>query len=152
MSAGSPISYRFRATAFAPLGANIGHTSSRINGPASIPKRKTEMTHAQQTHPGTSSVLPAAAAAFVLAAALAMAMLLGQVSIPSFGAGGTAGQNQAAIESGRAWQLQREQQAGIGVISDAVRNSASDWEGQRKAQSGAGSTTRETGPTDPKIR
>jgi len=113
------------------------------------------MTQAQHTHTGNSTVLPAAAAAFVMAAALAVAILLsGQVTLPTINLGASAGtQNQAAIDAGRAWQLQREQQAGMGAMSVAVLDSARQWEEQRKAQSGFGSSTeRANTPTDPKIR
>lgn len=113
------------------------------------------MTQAQQTNSGTSALLPAAAAALIMAAALAMAILIsGQVALPSMNDGGSiAVENQAVVDAGRAWQLQREQQAGIGTLSPAVLDSARNWEEQRKAQSGAGSTTTERAtPTDPKIR
>jgi hypothetical protein len=81
-----------------------------------------------------------------MAAALALAIAVNGVpTIPSIGSGAQAAPttDRAAVESGRAWQLQREQQAGIGVISDAVRQSAADWEQQRKAQSGADYQTHE---------
>jgi hypothetical protein len=81
-----------------------------------------------------------------MAAALALAIAVNGVpTIPSIGSGAQAAPtiDRAAVESGRAWQLQREQQAGIGVISDAVRQSAADWEQQRKAQSGEGYQTDE---------
>ena len=114
------------------------------------------MTQAQHTHSGPSALLPAATAAFVMAAAFAMAMLFsGQVALPNITQSGTVvAENQAAIDAGRAWQLQREQQAGIGVVSASVLDAARNWEEQRKAQSGAGAgtTDRTTTPTDPKIR
>jgi hypothetical protein len=112
------------------------------------------MTQAQHTHTGTGSLVPAAAAAFVMAAALAMtALLSGQ--LPQFSLGGSVGvvsRDQAVIDAGRAWQLQREQQAGVGAIIDAVRAAAADWEAQRKAQNGGSQTSVDIGPTDPKIR
>ena len=92
------------------------------------------MTQAQQTHAGTNAFLPAAFAALVMAAALALAIIANGVpATPSIGGAANDGVtiDQAVIDSGRAWQLQREQQAGVGVISDAVRNSAAEWEKQR---------------------
>ncbi|HET8776503.1 MAG TPA: hypothetical protein VFN76_02475 [Candidatus Limnocylindria bacterium] len=98
------------------------------------------MTHAQRTHAGTTNAfLPAAFAALVMAAALALAIVANGVpTLPSIGSGAQTAPtiDRAAVDAGRAWQLQREQQAGIGAISDAVRQSAADWEEQRKAQSG----------------
>ncbi|HJP71109.1 MAG TPA: hypothetical protein VJ975_05265 [Candidatus Limnocylindria bacterium] len=98
------------------------------------------MTHAQRTHAGTTNAfLPAAFAALVMAAALALAIVAnGLPTTFSIGSGANSAPavDQATIDAGRAWQLQREQQAGIGVISEAVRNSAADWEQQRRAQSG----------------
>lgn len=104
------------------------------------------MTQAQRTQTGTNAFLPAAFAALVMAAALALAIVAnGLPSTPTIGGGAdhASSVDQAAIDSGRAWQLQREQQAGIGVISDAVRSSAADWEQQRRAQSGEGSQSDE---------
>lgn len=114
--------------------------------PIRAPKGDIEMTHVQRTHAGTNAFLPAAFAALAMAAALALAIAVNGVpTIPSIGSGAQAAPtiDRAAVESGRAWQLQREQQAGIGVISDAVRQSAADWEQQRKAQSGEGYQTHE---------
>lgn len=104
------------------------------------------MTHVQTTHTGTNAFLPAAFAALVMAVALAMAIIVSgipqnlRIGAPADSAPTV---DQAAVDAGRAWQLQREQQAGIGVISDAVRNAAADWEQQRKAQSGEGYQTDE---------
>ena len=100
------------------------------------------MTHVQPTHAGTNAFLPAAFAALVMAAALALAIVANGIpSTLSIGSGAdnaAPAVDRAAVDAGRAWQLQREQQAGIGVISDAVRRSAADWEQQREAQSGQG--------------
>ena len=104
------------------------------------------MTHVQRTHAGTNAFLPAAFAALAMAAALALAIAVNGVpTVPSLGGGADDAPtvDQAVIDAGRAWQLQREQQAGIGVISDATRDAAADWEAQRKAQSGEGSQTDE---------
>ena len=102
------------------------------------------MTQAQRTHTGTNAFLPAAFAALVMAAALALAIIANGVpAMPSIGGGAdnSVTVDQAVIDSGRAWQQQREQQAGTGVISDAVRDSAASWEGQRRAQSSEGYQT-----------
>jgi hypothetical protein len=84
-----------------------------------------------------------------MAAALALAIAINGVpTVPSLGgvADTAPTVDQAVVDAGRAWQLQREQQAGIGVISDATRKSAADWEQQRRAQSGEGRTNNKVMP------
>ena len=97
------------------------------------------MTHAQQTQAttGSSTLLPAAVAALVMAAALAIGVAMN--GLPSFSIStndaGTITTQQSVLDAGRAWQLQREQQSGVGVVSSDVLKAARDWEAQRRAQS-----------------
>ena len=112
------------------------------------------MTHAQQTHSGTNTFGFAAVAAFAMATVLAAVILVNGLPLPSISTESTTTTaDQALIEQGQAWELQREQQAGVGVLSPAVLDSARQWEEQSRAQSGASSSSdRAAAPTDPKIR
>ena len=96
------------------------------------------MTHAQQTHTGTVSLMPVAMAGLVMAAALAGALAVtGQISLPSIQTDASRiSQDQAVIDAGRAWEHQQEQQAGRGLVTPDVMDAARDWEQQRKAQVG----------------
>ena len=110
------------------------------------------MTHAQHHADGATVTFPLAAiAALVMAAALGLALMLNGLPTPRIGEGASPiSIDQAVIDTGRAWEVQREQQSGMGVVSADELEAARDWEMQRKAQSGY-STTQVT-PTDPKIR
>ena len=93
-------------------------TSPGAKGPFRAQKGDIEMTHVQPTRAGTNAFLPAAFAALVMAAALAMAIIVTDLpSTPSIGAGDGDGVtiDQAVVDSGRAWEQQRRAQSGEGL-------------------------------------
>ncbi|MGH2382570.1 MAG: hypothetical protein ACRDG7_15315 [Candidatus Limnocylindria bacterium] len=101
------------------------------------------MTQAQKTFSGTDSLLQSALGALVAVAALSTAIVMVQLERPTFGGGAatqTQTQDEAVLESGRAWELQRIQQsgAGAGVVSGTVLDAAHEWERQQIQQSPGG--------------
>ena len=96
------------------------------------------MTQAQKTFSGTPSLLPAALAAIVAAAAVSTAIILVQLELPAPGGQATTQtHDQAVVDAGRAWEQQRIQQSAFGavVVSDAVMDAAREWERQQIQQS-----------------
>lgn len=72
------------------------------------------MTHAQQTHSPTHAFAPAAVAAFVMAAVLAIGIVLnGGVPTPNISTDSDRiTTDPAVLQSGRDWENQRRQQSG----------------------------------------
>jgi len=103
------------------------------------------MTQAQKTFSGTDSLLQSALGALVAVAALSTALVMVYMERPTFGGGAatqtqTQTQDEAVLESGRAWERQQIQQsaAGAGVVSGAVLDAAREWERQQIQQSPGG--------------
>jgi hypothetical protein len=86
------------------------------------------MTQAQRTQTGTNSLVPAAVAGLVMAAALAGAILVNGLPTMSL-APGTVTTNPSLVTAEAAWMQQRiAQSAAFDVMSSANRASADQWE------------------------
>lgn len=92
------------------------------------------MTHAQTADVRTGTTIPAMLAALAAVAIAGTAIVLAQLGPLDLRIGApAAAQDQALIQSGQAWEHQRQQQASGGVVSSSVLQSGRDWESRNAA-------------------
>jgi hypothetical protein len=115
----------------------------RLGGPqAQQFAKESTMTHAQTADVRIGTTIPATLAALAVVVMAAGAIVLTQLKPLDLQVGApAAAQDQALIQSGQAWENERQQQMSGGIVSSTVLESGRDWEARYEATTPAAATT-----------